>query len=260
MPRWLWIILALPGLIFASAASAPAEVIPPAPAHYVNDYANVLRSPRQLNDELDQFERSTSNQIVVAIYPTMQSDSSIDDYTLRIANAWKAGGKKYDNGAILFIFIDQRKMFIQVGYGLEANLPDALCKRIIDQAIVPSFKSGNYNAGVVSGVHALMEAALTGNYMGNGSTAHDSLFSNGIPWFWILFIAFLLARFFLFRRATVYGSYGRRGSWYFNPIIFTDFGRGSWGGGFGGGGGRGGGGGFSGGGGSFGGGGAGGSW
>jgi uncharacterized protein len=255
----LCIILALPCLIIAAGVSraVAGEVMPPAPNQYVNDYAGVLTSPRQLNDELDQFERSTSNQIVVAIYPTMQSDSSIDDYTVRIANSWKAGDKKYNNGAILFVFIAQRKMFIQVGYGLEGALPDALCEEIIQQEIVPAFKQGDYNAGIISGVHALMSAAQ-GEYKGNGTTVFGKGFHlDSVPWFWIFLILFLLARFFLFRRATVYGNSGRRASWYFNPIIFTGFGGG---GGGGGGRGGGGGGGFSGGGGSFGGGGAGGSW
>jgi uncharacterized protein len=244
-------------LILAPSCALAAEVMPPAPTQYVNDYAGVLSNPDQLNGELEQFERQTSNQILVAIYPTMQSDSSIEDYTVRIANTWKAGTKKYDNGAILFVFIQQHKMYIQVGYGLEGALPDALCEQIIQQEIVPQFKQGDYNAGITNGIHALM-AGAKGEYKGNGKTAHGHS-GSGIPWFWIIVGVIVLIRFFL-RRATMYGNSGRSSQWHAAPFIFGALGgfgggRSSGGGGYGGGGG-----GFSGGGGSFGGGGAGGSW
>ena len=103
-----------------------AEVIPPRPAHYFNDYAGIV-SPAvagQLNQQLEQFERDTSNQILVAIYPRMQSDSSVEDYTVRVAQAWGVGQKGRNNGAVLFVFMQEHQIFIQVGYGLEGALPD----------------------------------------------------------------------------------------------------------------------------------------
>src|SRR5580693_4063771 len=119
MRKWICLIflLALTPLVRA------AEVMPPAPSQYVNDYAGVLNNASSLNQELDQFERQTSNQIVVAIYPKMESDSSIDDYTLRIANNWRVGQSAKNNGAILFVFIQDHQMFIQTGKGMEGALP-----------------------------------------------------------------------------------------------------------------------------------------
>jgi uncharacterized protein len=238
-----------------------AEVIPPAPAKYFNDYAGVVSTATgaQLNQRLEQFERDASSQIVVAIFPKMQSDSSIEDYTVRVAQSWKVGQKDKNNGAVLFVFTQDHKMFLQVGYGLEGALPDALCKRIIADEITPSFKAGNFDAGLTAGVNAIL-AATKGEYKGTGRTQAQSLILTGNPShnssqndslapFIIFAVIFLLFVFF--------GVFGRRGG-----FVYTGFGSSSgssWSsGGFSSGGG--GGGGFSGGGGSFGGGGAGGSW
>lgn len=251
MNCWRAILLLL-GSCFTVLA---AEVIPQAPPRYFNDYANVV-SPQvasQLNQTLEDFERATSDQIVVAVYPKMQSDSSIEDYTVRVAREWRVGQKVKNNGAVLFVFIQDRKMFLQVGYGLEGALPDALSKQIIDEQIVPRFKAGDYDGGLTAGVQAIM-AATKGEYHGTGRTVAES--QNTWPGM-LVFIVF--AGFFIFimilsivqsaRRGWHYSSGGWGGGWVSG---------GSWGGGgFSGGGGGGG---FSGGGGSFGGGGAGGSW
>jgi len=226
-----------------------AEVMPPAPARYFNDYAKVV-SPnmaQQLDRALENFERETSSQILVAVYPKMQSDSSIEDYTVRVAQSWRVGQKAKDNGAVLFVFIQDRKMFLQVGYGLEGVLPDALCKRIIEDEIKPGFKAGDYDSGLAAGVSAIL-AATKGEYKGTGRTVADGGSNNrgrGFPPALII-ILFLVFMFIipLSRR--------RRGGFF-----YTSGGWGSSGGGWSGGGGGGG---FSGGGGSFGGGGAGGSW
>ena len=183
----------------------------------------------------------------------MQSDSSIDDYTLRIANQWKAGQKKLDNGAILFVFVGDHKLFIQVGYGLEGALPDALCKRIIDEEITPRFKQKDFDGGITAGVQALM-AATKGEYKGADPSHEETDMASRqdlgqeiwIAVFVIIFICTIISR---IRRYSVYGPSGMRGGWFVGPMIGTG------GGGF-----SGGGGGFSSGGGSFGGGGAGGSW
>jgi uncharacterized protein len=84
-----------------------AETIPPAPQNHFNDYAGVVRADAasQLNATLAQFERETSNQILVAVFPKMPSESSIEDYTVRVAQAWGVGGKQRDNGAVLFVFV-----------------------------------------------------------------------------------------------------------------------------------------------------------
>ena len=104
-----------------------AEVIPPKPDRYFNDYDGVVskEAAYRFNEQLARFERETSDQVVVAVFPKMQSDSDIADYTQRVAQAWGVGQKERRNGVALFVFIQERKMFIQVGYGLEGALPDA---------------------------------------------------------------------------------------------------------------------------------------
>jgi uncharacterized protein len=163
-------LLLLPLLgAFLLVAAHGAETIPPAPLKHFNDYAGIVRADaaRQLDAELTQFERATSNQIVVAIFAHMESASSIEDYTVRVAQSWGVGQRDKKNGAVLFIFSQDRKLYIQVGYGLEGVLPDARCKQIIANEITPYFRSGDYTAGVTAAVHALM-AATRGEYHGTG--------------------------------------------------------------------------------------------
>jgi len=243
-PRLILLLLAALGL--AGVAGA-AEVLPPPPAAYCNDAAGVLSraTVARLNAQLADYERRTSNQIVVAIYPKMASDSSIEDYTVRLAQSWHVGQKGKDNGAVLFVFVAEHKMYIQVGYGLEGALPDITAKRIISGEVAPRFRQGDYDGGVSAGVAAMM-AATQGEYKGSGATVAEGQdqdptagrFSVGI----LIFLFLVVGAIRLFAGGSrVYGSTGFYG--------------GGWGGGGGGGGG-----GFSGGGGSFGGGGAGGSW
>ena len=151
------------------------EVIPPPPAAYFNDYAHVVSAgtAAQLDKTLEDFERQSSDQIVVAVFPKMQSDSSIEDYTVRVARSWQVGQKNKNNGAVLFVFVQDHKMFLQVGYGLEGVLPDALCKRIIDEQITPRFKAGDFDGGLTAGVQAIL-AATKGEYKGTGTTVADN--------------------------------------------------------------------------------------
>lgn len=235
------------------AESGHDEVIPPRPDHYFNDYAGVIpaAAARELERKLEQFERATSNQIVVAMFPVMKTRSSIEDYTVRIAEAWKVGQKGRDNGAILFIFLKERKVYIQVGYGLEGVLTDFLSRQIIENEIKPPFQRGDYALGVRNGVDAMIQATK-GEYKGSGRTAADRARRNkgegsGLGNF--LFLLFIFYIIYLARKKGGGGGSNTRGGGM--PPIF-------WGGG--GGGGRGGGGGFRGGGGRFGGGGAGGGW
>jgi uncharacterized protein len=229
-----------------------AEVIPAAPPRYFNDYAHVVSSSvgDQLNTKLEDFEKTTSDQVIVAVYPQMQSDSSIDDYTVRVARAWKVGQKLKNNGVVLFVFIQNRQMFIQVGYGLEGALPDALCKQITEYEIKPRFRTGDYTGGLTAGINAIL-AATQNEYKRTGGTVnqgrnHSSSLSTTL--IILIIIAFILIRLMSSRRG--YGWAMGSGGW----GGFSGGGRGG-GGGF-----SSGGGGFSGGGGSFGGGGAGSSW
>jgi len=251
-------------LCFCCFPVGAKEVIPPKPEQYVHDEAGVLSSGVRdsLLHEIEDFERQTSDQIVVALYPHMESDSSVEDYTVRVAQSWHAGRTGKDNGVVMFVFVNDHKLYIQVGYGLEGPLTDALCRRIIENEIKPRFRMNDYDGGIQNGVHAIM-AAIRGEYQGTGTTVDESQRQSGqgsvAPFLiFLVILVFMAALQWLSSRRTVYSSRGR----IISPWWFGGFGMGN-SGGFGSFGGSGGGssfGGFSGGGGSFGGGGAGGSW
>src|SRR5215469_1231136 len=143
-----------------------AELIPPKPDRYFNDYAGVVskEAAYRFNEQLAQFERETSDQIVVAAFPKMQSDSDVADYTQRVAQAWGVGQKDRRNGVVLFVFIQDRKMFIQVGYGLEGALPDATAFDITEYQMKPQFIGGNYENGLRIGIDAIRNA-IRSEYM-----------------------------------------------------------------------------------------------
>jgi len=260
MHRLSRLIIVLSIILLGFAKVYAAEVIPAAPSGYFHDEAGVIDSAtgQLINSKLDAFERATSNQIIVSIYRHMQSDSAVADYCTRVAQKWGVGQKGHNNGAVLFVFIDDHKLYISTGYGLEGSLPDALCHRIIDERISPNFKAGDFKRGIISGVNALMQATQ-GEYTGNGKTENDrnsSRASFGLIRLFVILIFFIGYSIVRSRQHVSYGRNGRASSWGGGPWIFPG------GGGFSGGGGSSGGGsgGFSGGGGGFGGGGAGGSW
>ena len=272
-PTWL-IRLGAFSLLGLALATQGAEVMPPAPSRYFNDFAGVtpLATGDRLNGQLEEFEKSNSSQVVVAVFQKMESPSSIEDYVHRMFVAWKIGQKEKNNGVLLAVFVQDRKMRIEVGYGLEGALPDAIARRIIDDEIAPHFKRGDYPSGLTAGVAAIL-AATRGEYKGSGWTVDQRtqrlltrfLFNKFFPWnvvvaFGVLYFLWANTIGRLRRRGTVYGRRGRYqdGGWWWGG------GGGGWGGSGGGGWGGGGGGassgGFSGGGGSSGGGGASGSW
>lgn len=229
--------------------------MPPKPAGYFNDYAGVVSKEAALrfNEQLAQFERETSNQVLVAVFRKMESDSSIDDYSRRIAQAWGVGQKDRKNGAVLFVFVEDRKMFIQVGYGLEGVLPDATAFDITERHIKPHFKQNDYEGGLATGIDLICKA-IRGEYTGTGKT---ELEKKGAPeagrGLLIFIVCVVILLFALRKRRRGYG-YSSMGG----PFIGGwGSGGGSWSSGSSGGGGFSG---FSGGGGSFGGGGAGSSW
>ena len=246
--------------------SAPAEdTLPPAPEHYFNDYAAVVPKDvaERLEAKLRAFDEQTSNQVVVAVFPELPSPS-LEDFTVRTAQSWQVGRKKLSNGVVLFVFIKDRKMRIEVGYGLEGALPDAVANQIIRDVIGPRFRQGDYAGGLAAGVDAVI-AATRGEYKGEPARTPARREQSPVPLWLILFFVFFVVLPLLRRARSGPRTYNRRG---WNTPWWYSGGGGGWGsGGFGGGGGFGGssggdsgGGGFSGGGGSFGGGGASGSW
>ena len=250
--------------VFAALSSDAAELMPPKPAGYFNDNAGVVSKAAALrfNEQLAQFERETSNQLLVAVYRKMESDSDIADYTQRIAQSWAVGQADRRNGAVLFVFVDDRKMFVQVGYGLEGAIPDATAFDITERRIKPRFRANDYEGGLAVGIDSLMKAAR-GEYQGTGKTAAEKKSPGENSRVNMPCIAFfLIPMMFL----AVFGGgrrRRRRRGWGYSGMGGPFIGGWGGGGGWSGGGWSGGGGGFSGfsgGGGSFGGGGAGSSW
>lgn len=230
--------------------------LPPKPADYVLDEAGVFSAEarRSLSRELEQFERETSNQIVVAVIPRLPEGEALEDFTQRAAESWGVGRKGKDNGLVLFVFPDSRRMRVEVGYGLEGAVPDALANNIINREMVPRFRAGDMAGGIRQGAEALM-AASRGEYRGSGQTISEEAGAEGFDWapviFFIVFatIVVISVRRNMERGGRVYSPGGGSTVWF--PSGGT---------GLGGGGGFSGSGGFSGGGGGFGGGGASGSW
>jgi uncharacterized protein len=197
----------------------------------------------KLNAQLAAFDQQTSNQVVVVIEPRFSSNTSLDDYAQQLYSAWQLGTKKNSNGVLLLVFTKEHQIRIQTGYGLEGALPDALCKRIIDDVMTPLFQQGNPNQAMSAGVDAILKATA-GEYK-NGALLKKK---NSLSWQRLLFSPFgfflliMIISFFL-RRWSGTGSNGG-GGWF---IGGGGSGGGDWGG-------------FSGGGGESGGGGADGSW
>jgi len=250
-------------VLLAPAAGVRAQSPPPAPAHYFNDYAGVVAPDvaARLDQKLKAFDDQTSSQIVVAVFPELPSPS-LEDFTVRAAQAWRVGRSKLSNGAVLFVFVKDRKMRIETGYGLEGALPDATAHRIIDERITPAFRNNDYAGGLEAGIDAMM-AATRGEYTASPAPARGGGSGGfGSSFFLVLLVLFIVIA--MSRSGRRGRTYGRRGYWGGGPWWWGGggggFGGGSFGGGGGGWGGGGGGGGFSGGGGSFGGGGASGSW
>ena len=115
-----------------------------------------------LEAALADLERSDSTQIAVLTIPSLEG-GSLEEFSLKVAEAWGLGQEKWDNGALLLVARDERKMRIEVGYGLEGRLTDLLAGRIIDSEIGPAFKQGDFDTGFLRGVTA-MAAAVRGEY------------------------------------------------------------------------------------------------
>jgi uncharacterized protein len=244
--------------LFLTVDIAFAETIPPKPPRMFNDYAGVV-SPGvadRLNTQLAQFERDTSDQVVVAVYRKMESDSSIEDYAQRIAQSWQVGQADKRNGVVLLVFIDDRKSSIQVGYGLEGAFPDVTAFDIRERHMNPHFRRGDYEGGLVEAVDLICKA-IRGEYKGSGRTNAERHTDNASGTAGLLVFLFIVLMIMIAVRAS-----RRRGGYRYTgfggPFVMGNWGGGSgWSGGGSSGGGFGG---FSSGGGSFGGGGSSGSW
>lgn len=156
-------------LLSITLVSHAQKAVPELWSMRVHDDAKVMSANgvTQLESQLKVYEDSTSNQIAVLIVPSLDGDV-LEEYSLRVAEKWKLGQKDKDNGVLLLIAIEDRKMRIEVGEGLEGVLTDALSNRIIRNEIAPEFRRGDYEAGVVAGVNGIIKA-IGGEYAATDS-------------------------------------------------------------------------------------------
>ena len=226
--------------------------MPPRPDGPVNDYAHVLSpdAKKRLEDQLRSYEQGSTRQIAVAIFPSLDDEERFD-FSMRVAEAWKIGGKKNNDGVLITIFMKEHQDQILVGYGLEGQLTDAQSLRIRTELMEPRFKAGDFEGGLRA-AFAAIDTATGGHEHDEGKlpVQRDNSNSGGAAGGVVIFLFFVVVILIIVVR-TRGGRGGGGGFW---------MGGGGWSGGSSGWSSGGGGGGWSGGGGSFGGGGSGGSW
>ena len=240
----LALIIAL--LLSVCAFAQIDKVIParPNPPHLVNDLANVLTPEQEqaLENKLVAYDDSTSTQIVLVTIKSL-SDYPIEDVALQILRRWGVGNKEKDNGIVVLASIDDRKIRIETGYGMEGAVPDAISRNIIENDIVPNFKVENYYRGFDNATTSIMEAAA-GEYKAPAGYADRGRKGKGGISLGKIIIGFVIIWIIM----GLFGGGGGRGGGFMSrrgyrgfgggPVFFPgSFGGGSRGGGFGGGGG-----------------------
>jgi uncharacterized protein len=246
------VVLTILLLATTLSLNAFAVEVPPQPLGRVSDYTGTLTSAetRTIEERLAKFEEETTNQIAVVLISTLSGDK-LEDYSTRLAEKWKIGQKGKDNGVILLIVKEDRKIRIEVGYGLEGVLPDAKAGDIIRDDMAPRFRNGKFFAGIQDAVDSIILAVegvsapsstVTPPRKTRKTERYSSLPEPHILALWLVLTAVAVGLLFLLLEVIKKMDGGEAG--YYSP--------GSGGGGFSGG--------FSGGGGGFGGGGASGGW
>lgn len=176
--------------IFGYNTDANGIVLPMSPPRLVNDYANLLSSSQQqvLNNKLLDYNNSTSTQIYVVTIDSL-NDYAIEDYALRLGRNWAIGQRNKNNGVLILLSKSDRKVDIEIGYGLESYITDYDSKRIIDEILIPAFKNQNYYSGLDNATNRIIALA-------DGSFTKDNDENNStIPTIWI--IAFIILMIYL---------------------------------------------------------------
>ena len=197
-------------LLLALALAIP---LPAKPARYVTDNAGVLPADRleSLDQKLKVFEQRTSDQVIVYIDKRIPAGTTLEEMGSQAIHEWGVGQQKKDNGVILFLFTDDRKMRIEVGYGLEGSLTDAKSKLITSTIIKPRLQSGDYPGAVEHGVEAILNSIGGESYKGDGHTVTEAKVT-AIPAVVPVIFVFGLIGFVLF--AVIYG---RKRGWVTGP-------------------------------------------
>lgn len=178
--------LALAGFLGAASAPARAEVpIPPLSAR-VTDLTGTLSAQQkgELESRLAAFEAKRGSQIAVLVLPSTKPEE-IEQFSIRLAEAWKVGRKGVDDGVILVVAKDDRRLRIEVGYGLEGVIPDAVARRVIEERITPRFREGDFFGGIRDGVDQLARLAegekLPAPAVRSGRDPVSALFDYAVP-------------------------------------------------------------------------------
>src|SRR3989475_9881934 len=156
--RWLGPVAAGAILLLAALSSASGEVaVPPLKAH-VTDLTGRLSASqlRDLDSRLSDFEPGKGSHIAVLMLPSPEPET-IEEYSIRVADAWKIGRARVDDGVILVVAKNDRKLRVEVGRGLEGAIPDAVAKRVVSDAVAPHFRTSDFYGGIAAGTEALMK-------------------------------------------------------------------------------------------------------
>lgn len=170
---FLFTLLFLPAIVYG-------YYNPGTPSGFVNDFAGVLSAPdkQALETKLGDFEKSSSNEITVVTIPSLDGDS-VENFSVKLFEDWKIGKEGRDNGILFLIARDDRKMRIEVGYGLEGALPDSIAFSIIDGIAKPAFRQNDYAGGISQSVDAIM-SATKGEYQPISSGSKGKISANDI--------------------------------------------------------------------------------
>jgi uncharacterized protein len=144
-------------LLLFSAPGGEERPLPPAPSSHFTDATSKVAKDvaERLDARLAGYERETTNQVVVAVFDKLPW-TPLEEFTLATANAWRIGQKGKDNGIILFLFLEDRRLRLQVGRGLVKSLTDALAQRIVDEVLVPRLRAGDLSGALEAGVEAVI--------------------------------------------------------------------------------------------------------
>jgi uncharacterized protein len=148
---------ALGSLLILALPAAEEWAIPPVPERHFSDRTSTIAADvaQRIDDRLARYKQETTNQFLVAVFGKVPW-VPVEEFTLATAKAWGVGQKHKDNGVVLFVFVEDRRMRIEVGRGLERSLTDALAQRILDEVITPRFRAGDMGGGLDAGVDAVI--------------------------------------------------------------------------------------------------------
>jgi uncharacterized protein len=168
--------LFLAAVALALSGRAEPPPAPPRPGKYVTDLAGAIPADRAsaLNEKLAGFERETSSQVLVYVDRKVPEGTTLEEFANRAFHAWGVGQKGKSNGVVFFLFTDERRIRMEVGYGLEGALPDARAHRIDSEIIAPLLKAGDVAGALDAGTDAILAAARGEPYKGTGRTAAES--------------------------------------------------------------------------------------